>query len=93
MDETLYGVILKSDGTVDRYDYSIQVNYDLIDSKTNSIIDSNMVRSISAYDVETSDFETAQAKKTAIQLTSNEIVNSIKRQLSVSLYTYLLTSN
>ena len=91
--ETLYSVILKSDGTVDRYDYSIQVNYDLIDNKTNSIIDSNMVRSISAYDVETSDFETAQAKKKAIQLTSNEITNSIKRQLSVSLYSYLLTSN
>ena len=27
LDETLYSVILKSDGTVDRYDYSIQVNY------------------------------------------------------------------
>ena len=93
LDETLYSVILKSDGTVDRYDYSIQANYDLIDNKTNSIIDSNMVKSISAYDVETSDFETAQAKKKAIQLTSNEIINSIKRQLSVSLYSYLLTSN
>ena len=93
MKETLYSVILKSDGTVDRYDYSIQVNYDLIDNKTNSIIDSNMVRSISAYDVETSDFETAQAKKKAIQLTSDEVTNSIKRQLSVSLYSHLLSSD
>ena len=52
-----------------------------------------MVRSISAYDVETSDFETAQAKKKAIQLTSDEVTNSIKRQLSVSLYTHLLSSD
>jgi LPS-assembly lipoprotein len=82
VDQYLQGIAVENNAAVSRFNYTLDVNYELSDIHTNKILKSGQERTLSAYDVVTSPYATLVAQQDAQKRGAEEIATRIGIELS-----------
>ena len=78
-------LITNTDGTVSKYRIEVTITFDVVESDSENIIYSDISRGFAEYLVQTSEIETDEKLKKAIEIATNEAIQmmSIKIQSSI----------
>jgi LPS-assembly lipoprotein len=81
--QTREGVTIAPDAAITRYDYTLNVKYELTDAKTGAVITSGTESSLSAFDVVSSPYSTLVAQQSAQKSTAQDVASRLQIDMAV----------
>lgn len=81
--QTREGVTIAPDAAITRYNYTLNINYELMDAKTGAVITKGTESSLSAFDVVSSPYSTLVGQQGTQKSSSQDVASRLQIDLAV----------